>query len=102
MEIPRDSRRFLLSDTGITIQPTLDQKADILRSMVDVAIALRDGPGAEPPRIGIMSATEKATDTMPDTLEAAELARRNSIGELPGCLVQGPLSFDLAYASDAG
>jgi phosphate butyryltransferase len=102
MEIPRDSRRFLLSDTGINIQPTLEQKSDILQSMVDVAIALRDGHDAPMPRIGVMSATEKATDTMPDTLEAAELARRNSMGELGGCLVQGPLSFDLAYASDAG
>lgn len=102
MEIPRDSRRFLLSDTGITVQPTLDQKEDILRSMVDVATALSDGVNTEPPRIGVMSATEKPTDAMPDTADAVELARRNSEGEIPGCLVQGPLSFDLAYASDAG
>jgi phosphate butyryltransferase len=102
MEIARDARRFLLSDTGITIQPTLEQKIDILRSMVDVATALRDGNGTELPRIGVMSATEKATESMPDTLDAVELARLNSIGELTGCLVQGPLSFDLAYATDAG
>lgn len=102
MEIPRDSRRFLLSDTGITIQPTLSQKADILRSMVDVATALKDGVSAELPRVGVMSATEKVTDSMPDTLDAAELSRLNQSGELPGCIVQGPLSFDLAYASDAG
>ena len=102
MEIPRDSRRFLLGDTGITVQPTLEQKSDILRSMVDVAIALRQDSKTESPRIGIMSATEKATDAMPDTLEAEELARRNHIGEIKGCVVQGPLSFDLAYASEAG
>ncbi|HEY0983935.1 phosphate acyltransferase [Schlesneria sp. T3-172] len=101
MEIARDSRRFLLSDTGITIQPTLEQKADILRSMVDVATALSDGASSELPRIGVMSATEKVTESMPDTLDAAELARRNQAGELPGCIVQGPLSFDLAYATDA-
>ncbi len=102
MEIPRDSRRFLLSDTGVTIQPTLEQKADILRSMVDVATALNDGTGSELPRMGVMSATEKVADSMPDTLDAEELARRNRIGELAGCVVQGPLSFDLAYARDAG
>jgi len=102
MEIHRDSRRFLLSDTGITVQPTLEQKEDILRSMVDVALALRDGDTTESPRIGVMSATEKLTDVMPDTADAVELARRNSVGEISGCLVQGPLSFDLAYASDAG
>ena len=49
-----------------------------------------------------MAATEKASEAMPDTLDAAELARRKAAGDFPGCLVQGPLSFDLAYAADAG
>ena len=102
MELPRDSRRFLLSDTGVTIQPTLEQKADILGSMVNVAVALKDGTSGDLPRIGVMSATEKVTDSMPDTLEALELSRRNRAGEIVGCQVQGPLSFDLAYAADAG
>ena len=102
MEIPRDSRRFLLSDTGITIQPTLEQKADILKSMVTVAQALQDSADSVLPRIGVMSATEKVSESMPDTLDAVELAKMNQRGEISGCLVQGPLSFDLAYASDAG
>jgi phosphotransacetylase len=49
-----------------------------------------------------MSATEKATDALPDSLDAAELQRRHEAGEIAGCIVQGPLSFDLAYAQDAG
>jgi phosphate butyryltransferase len=104
MEIPRDERRFLLTDTGITIQPTLDQKVDLLRHLVEVARSLRD-PSSDAdrkPRIGVMSATEKASEAMPDTLEAAELQRRNLAGEWADCVVQGPLSFDLAYAADAG
>jgi phosphate butyryltransferase len=102
MDIPRDSRRFLLSDTGITIQPTLEQKADILRSLVEVATALKEENSNELPRIAVMSATEKTNEAMPDTLDAAELARRNQVVDLPNCIVQGPLSFDLAYAMDAG
>ncbi len=104
MEVPRDHRRFLLADTGITIRPTLEQKIDILQSLQTVAMALRDPetPGDWKPRIGVMAATEKTTDAMPDTLEAAELQRRNAAGEWPECIVQGPLSFDLAYATDAG
>lgn len=102
MEIPRDRRRFLLSDTGITIQPTLDQKADILQSLIDVASSLRETGNEELPRVAAMAATEKASESMPDTLDAAELTRRNGAGEFPGCLIQGPLSFDLAYAHDAG
>lgn len=112
MEVLRDRRRFLLSDTGISIQPSLDQKADILKSLVEVATALWESPPSEStlnesvstclPRIAVMSATEKPTDAMPDTLEAVELTRRHSVGEFPGAVVQGPLSFDLAYATDAG
>lgn len=103
MEIPRDQRRFLLTDTGITIQPTLDQKRDLLQSLVAVATALRDAASSgEPPRIAVMAASEKPTEAMPDTLEAAELQRLNEVGEITGCIVQGPLSFDLAYASEAG
>ena len=101
-EFPRDRRQFLLSDPGITIQPTLDQKADILQSLVEVSSVLRDGGSSDLPRIAAMAATEKASESMPDTLDAAELTRRNAAGEFPGCLVQGPLSFDLAYAADAG
>jgi phosphotransacetylase len=102
MEIPRDRRRFLLSDTGITIQPTLDQKSEILQSLIDVATVLQEPGSNALPRIAAMAATEKAMDAMPDTLESAELTRRNAAGEFPGCIVQGPLSFDLAYATDAG
>lgn len=102
MEIRRDQRRFLLSDTGITIQPTLDQKADILLSVAEVAGVLRDRNTSDPPRIAVMSATEKTTESMPDTLHAAELTRRSLAGEFAGSVVQGPLSFDLAYAVDAG
>ena len=73
MEIPRDRRRFLLSDTGITIQPTLEQKADILQSLVEVATLLREPDSADLPRVAAMAASEKPSPAMPDTLEAAEL-----------------------------
>jgi phosphotransacetylase len=102
MEIARDRRRFLLADTGITIGPTLEQKADILQSLVEVATVLREPGSADLPRVAVMAASEKVSEAMPDTLHAADLARRNARGEFPGCLVDGPLSFDLAYAAEAG
>jgi phosphotransacetylase len=98
MEIPRDRRRFLLADTGICIRPTLTQKIDILRSAVEVA----HGLGESSPRVAVMAASESVSDAMPETSEAAELQRRSEAGEIDGCVVQGPLSFDLAYAADAG
>jgi phosphotransacetylase len=90
-------RRFLLADTGICIKPSLEQQADILRSAADVARTL----GTNRPRIAIMAATESVTAVMPETLDAAELQRRGQAGAFGPCDVQGPLSFDLAFADDA-
>jgi phosphate butyryltransferase len=98
MEIPGQAKRFLLSDTGLCIEPNFRQKSEILDSLIKVA----QGLGEPRPRIAVMSATEKAGSAMPDTLEALELQRLNEAGEFPGATVQGPLSFDLAYAADAG
>ena len=98
LEIAATGRRLLLADTGISIQPTLEQKIDILRSTVDVAHAL----GEPTPHVALMAATESEHDAMPETIEAAEIQRLAEQGELPGCRVHGPLSFDLAYAADAG
>ena len=98
MEITKDQRSFLLTDTGVTVEPTLDQKADFIRSTASIARKL----GCKTPRIAMMSATEKVTSTMPDTEESAALVQRSQTGEFGECSLQGPLSFDVAYAIEAG
>ena len=50
------------------------------------------------------SATRRSlgvSESMPETVDAADLQRRNAAGEWPAAIVQGPLSFDLAYATMA-
>jgi phosphotransacetylase len=94
MEAVRDGRCFLLADTGVTPRPTLEQKIDVMESAVKLAHLL----GEPTPRVALLSATEKPTDNLPDTREAAEIASR----PFGGCVVQGPLSFDLAYAPESG
>jgi phosphotransacetylase len=90
-------RRFLLADTGVCIEPTLAQKLDILYSAVALAQAL----GVDCPRVACMAATETVTDAMPETLDAAELQRLNAARQIAGCVVRGPLSFDLAFDAEA-
>jgi len=93
MEIPRDARRFLLTDTGVTTAPTIAQRQSLLRDMAEIARRL----GAVPPRLAIVSATEKPTDALPDTHEAVALAEWVAAGHVGDALAAGPLSFDLAY-----
>jgi phosphotransacetylase len=97
MEVTPPGRRFLLADTGICVAPRLTRRIEIMNQAVAVAHVL----GVDLPRVALMAATEAVNLEMPETIEAAELARRNQKGEFPGCVVQGPLSFDLAYAPEA-
>ncbi|MCA8988117.1 MAG: phosphate butyryltransferase, partial [Planctomycetaceae bacterium] len=99
MEVLKDRKSFLLTDTGITVQPSLEQLQSLLEQMVNV---IRD-LGCETPRIGLMAATEKVTSKMPETEQIARLVEwsRERYPE-PEVQVSGPLSFDLAYASKAG
>jgi phosphate butyryltransferase len=98
MEIVDQNRRFLLADTGVTIQPTLEQTTPIIENTIGVARAV----GAPEPRIALVAATEKVNPAMPETVEIAELCRLHAEGAFAGAIVHGPLSFDLAYAFDAG
>jgi phosphotransacetylase len=98
MEVPRDDRRFLLADTGICVAPNFRKRLEILREAVEVAHAL----DAARPKVALMAATETVKSTMPETIEAAELTRRNRHGEFSDCSIEGPLSFDLAYNADSG
>jgi phosphate butyryltransferase len=97
MELRQPEHRFLLADTGVCIQPSLTQKIDIVRSAVELAHTL----GAECPRVAGLAASEIAVASMPETMDAAELERLNRAGEITGCLVRGPLSFDLAFDAAA-
>lgn len=113
MEIPKDERRFLMTDTGITIAPTLGQSADLLRSCIEVAGRL----GEPHPNIAVLAATEKPTDSMPETRLAERLRSAEGLGtdaqpsqpnhsNQPNHSdhsdhsdrIRGPLSFDLAYS----
>ena len=98
MEIVYQARRFLMADTGICVKPKLATKVDIVRHAIEVARAL----GVESPRVALMAASESVKASMPETVDAAEIRRRNVEGDFAGASVQGPLSFDLAYSIDAG
>jgi phosphotransacetylase len=93
MDVHPAGRRFLMADTGICVAPRLARRIEIMNRTVEVAQAL----GVERPRVALMAATEAVNLEMPETVEFAELQRRNQQGEFPGCLIQGPLSFDLAF-----
>ncbi|QDT66911.1 phosphate acyltransferase [Calycomorphotria hydatis] len=95
MEIVRDQRAFLMTDTGISPFPNVEQRAGLIRHAISTAEAL----GVSDPKVALMAATEKPTPAIPSTEEARQLAEST---DWSPAVVEGPLSFDLSYAADAG
>ena len=88
--------RFL-TDCAINVQPTLDEKRQIIQNAVGLAHQL----GNPLPKVAVISAVELINPNMPDTLEAAALSKMADRGQITGCLVDGPLAFDNAISAEA-
>ena len=77
---------------GMMTYPTLAQKAQIIENTVETLKAL----GYENPKIAAVAAVEKVNPKMPETVEARELKEMNERGEIKDCVVEGPISLDIA------
>ncbi len=97
LEVAGFDRLFIVSDSAMTIAPTLENKVDIINSSVRIANAL----GNHEPKVAVLCAVEKVNPKMPATLDAAELTRMNEQGIIRGCLVKGPLAIDNAVSLEA-
>ena len=91
-EIPGIDRLLFLTDVAFMPYPTLEDKKAIIEYTVDVARAC----GIEMPKVAPLAAVEVVNEKMPVTVEAAELTRLCEAGEIRNCIVDGPLSMDLA------
>ncbi len=96
-EIKGINRLLFLTDVAFMPYPTLEDKKVIIDYTVDVARAC----GVECPKVAPLAAVEVVNPKMPVTVEAAELTRMNEEGEIKNCIVDGPLSFDLAIDPEA-
>ena len=86
-------RLLLVTDSGICINPTLDEKVEILRNALPVAHRL----GFECPKVAVLAMVESVNPEMPETVDADALSKM----DIPGCVVQGPLALDLAVSKRA-
>ncbi len=96
-EIPTYHKLLAVTDGGMCTYPDVDQKQKIVENAVEVFNKL----GYACPKVACLSAIEKENPKMPSTVDAAELKRRNLNGEIKSCMVEGPISFDLAYSQEA-
>lgn len=88
---------LFLSDVAFIPYPTLEDKASIIHNTVEICHAC----GIPNPKVAPLAAVEVVNPKMPVTLEAAELTKMNEEGKITGCVVDGPLSLDLAICPEA-
>ncbi|MBO6601877.1 MAG: bifunctional enoyl-CoA hydratase/phosphate acetyltransferase [Roseicyclus sp.] len=97
MDVPGLTHLLFVTDAAINITPDLDCKMSIVQNAIDLALAL----GVEQPKVGILSAVETVTASIPSTLDAAILSKMADRGQITGGLVDGPLAMDNAVDLDA-
>lgn len=97
-EIPLYHKLLVVSDAGMTIAPTLEQKVDIINNSVLVARTALD---IENPKVAILGAVEVVNPKMPATIEAAILSKMNARKQIKGCIVDGPFALDNAVSIEA-
>ncbi|RKT47156.1 bifunctional enoyl-CoA hydratase/phosphate acetyltransferase [Thiocapsa rosea] len=96
-DVPTYPRPLFITDAGINIAPTLEEKIDIVQNAIDLAHAV----GIALPKVAILSAVETVNPKIRSTVEAAALCKMAERGQICGALLDGPLGFDNAVSEAA-
>lgn len=97
LEVPNYNKLVAISDGGMIPYPTFEQKVDIIENAVDLFHKL----GVKTPYVAALAAVEAVSDKMPDTLDALKLHEMSKNNEIKDCIIEGPISFDLAVSKEA-
>ena len=93
----RENKLVMITDGGLNIAPDLEAKVQLIQNAVEVAHAL----GNANPKVAVLAATELVQPNMPSTMDAAALSQMSARGQIPGCVVYGPLALDNALDEQA-
>lgn len=96
-ELPQYHKLIYATDSGINVAPTLEQKKVILTNALETMARL----GLVSPKTALLAANEMVDPKVASTVDAAALAEMAAAGELPACIAEGPVSFDIAFDADA-
>ena len=97
LDVPSYPKLLFDTDGGMVIAPDLEQKRHILKNALDFCRFL----GYDCPKAAVLCAVETVNPHMPETLDAAALKEEARRGDFGPCMVEGPISLDLATDSQA-
>jgi phosphate butyryltransferase len=91
------SRLVGITDGGLNVAPTLEQKRQIVQNAIEVMRCV----GIMRPKMAIMSATEAVSAAVPSTEDARRLTEMGAAGLFGDAEVFGPLALDGALLESA-
>ena len=97
IQMPSYHKLVGLTDAALNPHPDLQQKTAIVENAVQTMIRM----GFVTPKVAILAASEQVNAKMPETVDAAELKKLNQTGVLSGCIIEGPLSYDLMISEES-
>lgn len=97
MEVPQYHKLLAITDGGMLIAPTLEQKVGMVKNSVQFFHRL----GVETPKVACLAAVEKVNPKMQETVDGEELKKMALAGEFGDCYVEGPISCDLSFSKEA-
>ena len=97
LDVPAYHKLLFLTDGGMVVAPDRNQKREILRNVLSLCRFL----GYEKPKVAVLCAVETVSPRMPETGDAAALKAEGERGDFGPCLIEGPISFDLATDREA-
>ena len=89
MTIDKDDKPLIITYGALNVLPNIKTKMHILRNVINFSNRI----GISRPKIAVLSATEEVLDSVPSSLDAAELTRLAKKDNLEAD-VFGPLAFD--------
>ena len=96
-EIPGEKKLLFKTDGGMNIAPDLNDKKEILISSIEAVKKL----GIAEPKVAALAANEKVSESMPVTVDCAALVEMERKGEIPKCIIEGPIAMDVALNKEA-
>ena len=97
VSMPEYPKLIAIGDVPVTIQPDIQQKKEIIRSMTETL----ESVGYEKPNIALLSMVEEVNFHMKDTVEAQELVRSHADTPIANCNLVGPIAYDLILSKEA-
>lgn len=97
-DVPHYHKLIFLTDGGMNIEPSFEEKVKIAENAIDACKAL----GNEVVKVAALAAKEKVSEKMPTTVDARklqDLCKEGAFGE--GVILEGPLALDLAVSKEA-